>query len=116
MKKLKNIISLFAAWLLLMAILLPSLLQFGHIFEGHEHKFCGDVQVHIHKQELDCDLLLYGSIVYDITSSNLDLTNFQHLQKLTNTNFSSLIYRKLSQSKYLRGPPALNKNSTSITC
>ena len=43
-----------AAVLLLLAVMLPSAIQFGHMIEGHEGSACNDQSTHIHKSEKAC--------------------------------------------------------------
>ncbi|OEI81107.1 hypothetical protein AST99_05470 [Formosa algae] len=60
----KNIASL----LLLVALMLPTVVQFVHIFEDHEHYSCTEQKAHIHKSVTKCEICSFhlASFKYDI--------------------------------------------------
>jgi len=60
----KNIVTL----LLFVALMLPSAVQFFHIFDGHEHIACTEKGIHVHKSDTDCELCSFhlASFNYDI--------------------------------------------------
>ena len=52
----KHIIINGLAMVLIMAVLLPSVVKFGHIFENHKHEVCVNQDTtHFHSLDLDCE-------------------------------------------------------------
>ncbi|MGY8886655.1 MAG: hypothetical protein ACKVGT_07535 [Flavobacteriales bacterium] len=54
--------------LLFAALMLPTAVQFFHLFEGHEHITCSEKTTHIHKSNTSCDVCDFqvASFSYDI--------------------------------------------------
>lgn len=105
MKQLKHITTPFLAHLLVLAIVFPSIVQFAHIFENHDHTFCGNVETHLHEQKLDCQLDHFQVITYNFVPQ-IDFISFlpeEHyaVEILTAT----ALYNSLKQTYSLRGPP-----------
>ena len=88
------------ALLLFVALMLPTSVQFFHIFDEHEHISCTEKTAHIHKLVTKCDICDFhlASINYDIAkypdlllpkiSDKVDVnfTSHQlHSFKITNT-------------------------------
>lgn len=111
MKTLKNITTAFLAHLLVFAIVFPLIIHFTHIFENHEHTFCGDVKTHLHEQKFDCDFtkfistLFHFERVYRVSDAN----ESSYLKIFF--NYSSISSKRLSQSNLLRGPPPFQQYS-----
>lgn len=101
----KNILAL----LLFTALLLPTAVQFFHVFEAHEHITCKEKTTHIHKTINKCD-----TCDFYLTSFNYDIAKFPNLQlpkintavntKLTSLQFHSFIITNTQ----LRAPPILS--------
>ncbi len=111
MKTIKHITTAFLAHLLVLAIVFPSIVQFTHIFQNHEHTFCGDVDTHLHEQKLDCEFTKFISAVFhfDKVYAEINTTNTIHL--IPCFNYSSIISKRQSQSNFLRGPPPFQQYS-----
>ncbi len=105
MKHIKHITKTFIAHLLVLAIVFPSVLQFTHIFENHEHTFCGDVTTHLHEQDLDCDLTKFISNVFSWDIKLFDFKEVSVIKEKPSHTYISLHYKKLPQSLKTRGPP-----------
>ncbi|MAZ72834.1 MAG: hypothetical protein CMC70_06775 [Flavobacteriaceae bacterium] len=107
MKQLKHIAISFLAHCLVLAVVLPSIVQFAHIFENHEHTFCGTVETHLHEQKLDCELDHFQVITYNFIPQQA------YTSVLPEENFSvtirtaTAVYTSLKQTHSLRGPPAV---------
>lgn len=90
---------------MVLGILLPSVVQFTHIFEDHEHNFCGNVTTHLHEQQLDCDLtkifIPFGQ--YYLDEYNI-LTSTQ-ISEVLHYTYEQPMAQETSQSYLLRGPP-----------
>ncbi|MCW8982253.1 hypothetical protein [Altibacter sp.] len=41
---------------LVFALLFPSVFQFSHLFEEHQHTVCNDYSVHFHETDTDCPI------------------------------------------------------------
>lgn len=95
-----------ASVLLLLALILPTAIQFSHTIEGHESDTCNERSTHIHKTEKICEIcdFHFTSISYDIAKYP-DLLLPQISIKLS-TDFTSLqFYHPTLTSKQLRAPP-----------
>ncbi len=103
-----NILSSFIAGLLSIALLFPSLVEFAHTVEGHEHVACDDVSTHIHEKNLDCSLC-------DFQFSTFQLVLVFPQDNIVPEIFSKPQARSTSADKstnlhyfYLRGPPFIS--------
>ena len=105
METIKHITSSFVAQLLVLAIVFPSVLQFSHIFEDHEHTFCGNVETHLHEQELDCDPTIFVSTVFRLDHTPLGFKVVPIPNDTPNKNYTSQVFNNIPQSRSLRGPP-----------
>ncbi len=103
----RKIISHFLGVILTLVFLFPSLLQFEHLFENHEHLVCKENKVHLHQKNLDCS-------IYDFHFSTFSFLPIYPISlfvdaPLNETSFS------VSQEVYLnpyfhcaqRGPPTM---------
>ena len=98
-----------AAVLLLLALILPTAIQFSHMIEGHEGVACNDQSTHIHTSEKTCEVCAFHltSISYDIAKYP-DLTFTQISVKLS-TDFTPLQFHNSTlTNKQLRAPPVLS--------
>lgn len=109
MQKTKNNIGFKLITLVLaLALLVPTVYKFAHIFAHHEHDIClGETSTHLHEINTDCDFYKFNlSPSYTIPSFNTELITFQeeHLAIVSQYQFLSK-FQKLQTS--LRGPPSL---------
>lgn len=98
-----------AAVLLLLALILPTAIQFSHMIEGHEGVACNDQTTHIHKSEKTCEVCAFHltSIRYDIAKYP-DLLLIQISVKVS-TNYTPLqLYFSTLTNNQLRGPPVFS--------
>ncbi|GEQ86318.1 hypothetical protein ULMS_18260 [Patiriisocius marinistellae] len=111
MIKTKLIITSLIAQFFVLVILFPSVIQFAHIFEGHDHNYCGVVETHLHEDSTDCDLLKFISTTYHFDEHHIDIIipidNYNNQEYY----YTYLIKENRSQSNYLRGPPFFQQES-----
>lgn len=98
------------AHLLVLAIVFPSIIHFTHIFENHEHAFCGDVETHLHEQKLDCDFTKFISALFHFEKAYFGLDTIESTYLKPCFNYSSIFSKRLSQSNLLRGPPPFQQS------
>ncbi len=99
--------SLSIALSLCITLLLPTALQFSHLFEHHEHKSCGDITTHLHEKEFECSIQSFhlNSFSFQIFEypDFFEKVNFiekiNHYKSENSTQNSSYFLR--------RGPPAI---------
>ncbi|MCX2679384.1 hypothetical protein OOZ15_05460 [Galbibacter sp. EGI 63066] len=98
----KNIVAL----LLFAALMLPTAIQFFHMFEGHEHITCSEKTSHIHKSITKCD-----TCDFHLVSFNYDIAKYPDLllPKIPvkiNVDFASLQFHSIKiTNTQLRAPP-----------
>ena len=100
---------IFAAVLLLLALLFPTAIQISHMVEGHEDVACNDHSTHFHKSEKTCEICVFHitSISYDIAKyPDLILTQIS-VKVSTNYTPTQLYFSSLT-NKQLRGPPVFS--------
>lgn len=95
-----------ASVLLLLALLLPTAIQFSHMIEGHEGDSCNVQSTHIHKSEKNCEICDFQliSINYDIAKYP-DLLLPQISVKLTSDFTPLQFYYPTLTNTQLRAPP-----------
>lgn len=101
----KNLASL----LLLVALMLPTVVQFVHIFEDHEHFSCTEKHTHIHKSVTKCEICSFhlASFEYDIFEYPDLLVS--EIPVKTLVNFTALQFHAFSiANTQLRAPPAFS--------
>lgn len=98
----KNIVEL----LLFAALMLPTAVQFFHMFESHEHITCTETATHIHKSITKCEICSFH-----LASFNYDLAKYPDLllPKIpvkVDVNFTSLQFHSFKiTNTHLRAPP-----------
>lgn len=106
MSKRKKIIGHFLGGILTLIFLFPSLLQFEHLFENHEHSACKESSVHFHQKNLDCSIYDFHFSVFSFLPSASEniLTHIPRYSPL----FYVLedIYNNPNFHYTLRGPPS----------
>jgi hypothetical protein len=95
-----------SALLLLVALMLPTAVQFIHTLESHEEVICSDHTSHIHTTIIKCEVCSFylASFNYD-TAKYPDLLLPVIIQK-KEVNFASLLPHSFTiTNTQLRGPP-----------
>ncbi|MBJ7879938.1 hypothetical protein [Gelidibacter salicanalis] len=101
----KNIVAL----LLFVALMLPTAIQFLHIFEGHEHISCTDQVTHLHNSDVKCEI---GH--YYLVSFNYDIAEYPELflsaiPLKVEADFASLQFHSFKiTNTQLRAPPVFS--------
>ncbi|QDO94518.1 hypothetical protein FNB79_11255 [Formosa sediminum] len=95
--------------LLLMALMLPSVVQFFHVFENHGHVVCAEKKVHIHNKVTKCEICSFhlASFKYDI----LDYPDLlvEGISVILVSNFTDIECNALPVTNtQLRAPPTLS--------
>ena len=98
------ILSLFLS----LAILLPTLLQIGHIFEEHKHVSCKEVKTHLHEASVDCSLCDFHFSTFDYKPlTALDFSTIDFIYSIEAVYNASEL-NSLPRHYYLRGPPIIS--------
>tara|TARA_R100000353_G_scaffold176127_1_gene149638 strand:+ start:135065 stop:135394 length:330 start_codon:yes stop_codon:yes gene_type:complete len=103
-----NITQALIATVFCLALLLPSAVDFAHIFESHEHKTCTDLSTHLHEKQLDCSICDFHFSVFNFEP--IAVTEFAVLNGFKKVE-TTYYFPKLSSPAthfYLRGPPLLS--------
>ncbi len=106
MRKRKHIGQVIVSVLLLLALTLPTVIQFSHYVEGHEHRQCDEKNSHLHENELRCQICDFqlSSFNYD----TLGLPDFEtpNIPSEVEKHFASSILKSFKRSNNpLRAPP-----------
>lgn len=97
---------LFLRLLFVGLMLYPTLTQYVHIFEHHDHPTCDEITLHFHEGDTSCQLLDYVSNTQALLPlfSSFSPLDFFHFEK---TVHPTAEYSKSIFSKHKRGPPAV---------
>jgi len=95
----------FSAFLLLIIMLLPTIIQSVHVFEKHEQSNCNELTIHIHEQEIDCSICDFHISSFDYSFTN----KIEYLLTKNHTIYAdyykSKKHNSIKLSYSLRGPP-----------
>ena len=86
----------------------PLVVQFAHIFEGHNHKPCGDITTHLHEKKVNCTLFEFhfSNFNYSVVSyPDLYVTNVPFTYE---TRYFSVEITSDTSTYFLRGPPSIS--------
>ena len=94
---------------LFMALMLPTVIQFVHVFGVHEHFVCNDRDSHVHQTPVKCDICTIQVVPFD---SNLPeyprivppVYEIFATESLPTVQFDTLIFN----SNPHRGPPLVS--------
>ena len=59
MNRNKQIIKFLSALGLFIALMLPTIIQFVHVFDVHEHFVCMDQELHVHQTQEKCEICTF---------------------------------------------------------
>lgn len=93
------------AVLLTLALMLPTGVQFAHVFDGHEHVACNELKVHLHEDKIDCDLCDFQLSSFDYQVSEYSETHLVLISSEKDIFYTSFIGAEDNGSITLRGPP-----------
>ena len=97
------------AFLLFVALMVPSAIQFIHMFEGHDHVACTEQATHLHETVVKCDVysIHLASFNYDIAEHPNLLLPKVYVEK--KVSFAFLQYQSyLINNTQLRAPPVFS--------
>ncbi|WP_297798608.1 hypothetical protein [uncultured Eudoraea sp.] len=95
-----------ASLVLLCALMLPTVIQISHIFQGHESVICTNQSTHFHNDVSDCQICDFNftPLDYDIVEYP-DLV-FADIPLKVEKQFSSLLFHSFKiTNTQLRAPP-----------
>lgn len=106
MDRKKQIVKLLSALVLFIALMLPTFIQFAHVFDIHEHTVCTDQDLHIDQTRVKCEICTIQVSSFDYSfNDNSEILQFEIIV-LKQEGFHSLIFDALIyNSNPLRGPP-----------
>lgn len=107
MKFKSKISSILVAPLLVLALLLPASVQLAHAFEGHEHKSCDELKVHLHENEIDCSLCDFQLVSYNYVTFSNDVAQIINIPTSPGFVYHEAAYKSTSNYRAHRGPPFL---------
>ncbi|UCE93371.1 MAG: hypothetical protein JSV73_11275 [Flavobacteriaceae bacterium] len=107
MSRKRQIVKLVSALALFMAFMLPTAIQFVHVFGVHEHFVCDDKGDHVHQTPVKCEICTIQFVPFDsklpenseIVSPDYEILQSEDLPRL---QFGVLTFN----SNPLRGPPS----------
>jgi len=91
---------------LFIALLLPNALQFGHLFESHEHIECSELTSHLHEKVTDCSLCDVVISSNDFHFDNFTYPLFASEGDVLPPQYTSEAIPNSSSLYFLRGPPS----------
>ena len=93
---------------LVFALMLPTGVEFFHLFENHEHEVCYEQTTHLHKDAPECHTCDFysSSFQYILPENYLSTLTLLPQNKEVAITVASLFSRKLT-SKQLRAPPSI---------
>lgn len=93
---------------LVLAVAIPTIVKFAHIFEDHKHEVCtGEKETHIHEIDLDCEFYKFKlNHVFSVNFNNYVFLSIEDNFKISSSQYQFISdYQRLPFS--LRGPPQL---------
>ncbi len=86
-------------------MLLPTIVQFAHVFEKHEQSSCNVLTTHIHEHEIECSICDFHILSFDYSFTN----HIEFTLKKNHTTYADYYKSKKHNSIKLifslRGPP-----------
>lgn len=111
-KLLRNIVKTSTILSLVIALMLPSVLNLFHSFEHEEHRIkCeNQEQVHLHEVDFTCSYIqLYATPQFYSNTLNFEFEKTHHFFKIPIISYTQVFFSKtLVNNKQKRGPPLLN--------
>ena len=106
MDRKRQIVKLFSASVLFIALMLPTIIQFVHVFDGHEHFVCTDQDSHVHQTPVDCEICTIQLVPYDSIDLQYAQVSPPEFVVLQVVGLNALQIEAVSfNSNPLRGPP-----------
>lgn len=99
----------FATLVLVLALLMPSVVKFSHVFKHHHHEICkGEYQTHLHTSDIECSFYKFKiSSHYTIPTITFEFFPIEENHQEYSDAYSFLSdFQNLHFS--LRGPPQID--------
>ena len=98
-----------AAFVLVLALMLPSAVQLFHVLEGHEHVACNDHKIHVHATKEKCEICSFHFTSFHFEAVKiLDLLVQKQFVERT-IDFTSLLFHSFKiTNAQLRAPPVFS--------
>lgn len=101
----KEIARFLMASIFSLALLLPTVVQLAHTFEGHEHKACTNISTHLHEKQLDCSICDFHFSIFTFTPQELPEFVVYHSFNQTEIIYLLPEFTSKPAAYFLRGPP-----------
>jgi len=93
---------------LVFALMLPTCVEFSHLFENHEHEVCFEQTTHLHKDAPECHSCdFYSSSFQYLLPENYLNTLVLPTQSIKVTVSVVALFSKKITLKQLRAPPSI---------
>jgi len=93
---------------LVFALMLPTCVEFSHLFENHEHEVCFEQTTHLHKDAPECHSCdFYSSSFQYLLPENYVNTLVLPTQSIKVTVSEVALFSKKITLKQLRAPPSI---------
>lgn len=107
MYKKKQIVKFLSALGLFIALMLPTIIQFVHVFGVHEHLVCTDQDDHIHQTPVKCDICAIQFVPFNSNLPEYSEILSPDYQVLQTEDLPTLQLGIITfNSNPLRGPPS----------
>lgn len=106
MNKGRQLFKIVAALGLTLALLVPTFIQFAHVFGVHEHFVCTETDSHLHQTPVKCDICTVQLTPFDYGLETFGVSDLPELQaELTENTISIQADVFTFNSNPHRGPP-----------
>lgn len=105
----KQIVKSIASLVLLLALMLPTAIQFIHLFEGHEHTACTEQKTHIHESTPKCEICSFHLTSFDYNLAVYTNLVTPEIPAEVNVKVTPLYLRSITVTNtQLRAPPVVS--------
>lgn len=95
--------------MLLVALMLPTAIQFFHSFEEHEQIDCTEQEAHVHKTITKCEVCSFHLASFDYEIATYPDLSLPEIHELINADYTSAQLDSFNTtSTQLRAPPVLS--------
>ena len=106
MDRKKQIVKLLSASALFIALMLPTVIQFVHVFGVHEHIVCTDQDLHVDQTQVKCEICSIQVPIFDYSVADYSEMHHPKINNLQSDTLSPLQFETVFfNSNPLRGPP-----------
>ena len=103
----KQMLKSLAALGLMLTLLVPTFVQFAHVFGVHEHFVCTETDSHLHQTPVKCDICTVQMTAFDYGLETFGVSDLLELQvELTQQTVTIQAGALIFNSNPHRGPPS----------